>query len=164
MMQKTIFSLEFQEAADLSELSEVEQRLVKRAREMTKSAYAPYSGFFVGAAIYLANGEIVVGSNQENGAYPSGLCAERVAAFSASALYPGVAMTKIAISARNGDPGESVPVSPCGACRQVLLEYETSQKHPMKILLTREHGKVMIIENAGDMLPLSFLGHELKRG
>ncbi len=144
------------------ELPGDEKKLVEEARAMCRQAYAPYSAFYVGAAILLENGEIVRGSNQENGAYPSGLCAERVAAFAASSMYPGVAMKKIAVSAKTNQQEVSDPVSPCGACRQVLLEYETLQKGPMKIILSKEKGRVFIIEKAVDLLPLSFTGEQLK--
>lgn len=163
MMKKQEISIRFHEVQDLQDLPADEQELVTAAREMTDNAYAPYSGFHVGAAILLQNGEIIRGSNQENGAYPSGLCAERVAAFAASSLFPGVAMTKIAVSARSGEFRLEHPVSPCGACRQVLLEYEVSQLTPMKMLLSRENGKIIIIEKIGDMLPFSFVGNELKK-
>ncbi len=140
-----------------------EKKLVEEARAMCGKAYAPYSAFFVGAAILLENGKTVLGSNQENGAYPSGLCAERVAAFAASSMYPGIPMKKIAISARTNRQQVSEPVSPCGACRQVLLEYETLQKGPMKVILSKESGSVITIEKAGDLLPLSFTGEQLKK-
>ncbi len=117
-----------------NELSDTDRRLVEKAKEMTFTSYTPYSRFNVGAAILMDNGDIASGSNQENAAYPSGLCAERTACFHASAVYPGVPMRKIAIAARNlagysdadrdKAPFQAQPISPCGACRQALLEYE----------------------------------------
>jgi cytidine deaminase len=139
------------------ELSLEDKELVACSREMTHQAYAPYSEFFVGAAVLLENGEVIKGSNQENAAYPSGLCAERVAIFSASALYPGVKVRKIAISARSLDH----PVTPCGACRQVLLEYEFKQQEPIRVLLSGETGKIFSIDKVQDLLPLSFTPDEL---
>jgi len=137
--------------------------LIGLSREMTAKAYAPYSEFFVGAAVLLENDEIITGSNQENGAYPSGLCAERVAVFAASAMFPGVPMKMIAVSATSTRLKMEEPVSPCGACRQVLLEYEILQKKPIKVLLSKEDGKILIIEKVHDLLPLSFSGDELKK-
>jgi len=143
------------------ELSLEEQDLVARSRRMTNQAYAPYSEFFVGAAVLLENGEVIKGSNQENAAYPSGLCAERVAIFSASALYPGVKVRKIAISARSSLHPMDHPVTPCGACRQVLLEYEFKQQEPIRVILSGETGKIYSIDKVQDLLPLSFTPDEL---
>ncbi len=163
MIKKKEISLQYIEVEDIEGLPDDERELVKTAREMTGNAYAPYSSFNVGAAILLQNGKIIRGSNQENGAYPSGLCAERVAAFAASSMFPGVAMTKIAVSASSPEFTLKAPVSPCGACRQVLLEYEAAQKLPLKMLLSREDGKIIIVEKIRDMLPFSFIGSELKK-
>ncbi len=162
-MEKKDVSIRYYEVEGLSALPPDEQALVEEARKMCDQAYAPYSAFYVGAAILMENGELVRGSNQENSAYPSGLCAERVAAFSASALFPEIPMKKIAISARSNRIQVEEPVSPCGACRQVLLEYETSQHRPMKVLLSKENGKIIVIERIKDLLPLSFVGNGLKR-
>lgn len=149
------------EVEDPAELPLQEQELIAFSRNMTDNAYAPYSGFFVGAALLLENGEIVKGSNQENAAYPSGLCAERVAVFSASANFPGVRIKTIAISARSQKNKLDYPVSPCGACRQVLLEYEFNQKEPIKLLLSGTSGKIYMVEKVRDLLPLSFTADDL---
>ncbi|TVQ08365.1 MAG: cytidine deaminase [Bacteroidetes bacterium] len=149
------------EIEDLGELSPEEQKLIEYSRNMTDNAYAPYSGFFVGAAILLENGEIIKGSNQENAAYPSGLCAERVAIFSASANYPGVKIKTIAVSARSDKHLVDYPVSPCGACRQVLVEYEFNQKESIKLLLSGISGKVYLIDKVRDLLPFSFTAEDL---
>lgn len=162
MIKKNI-SIHISEAESIEDLPAVEKTLVTTARDMTLKAYAPYSGFFVGAAVLLENGEVVRGSNQENGAYPSGLCAERVAVFAASAMFPGVPMKMIAISARSARPGMNDPVSPCGACRQVMLEYEVLQQKAIKLLLSNENGKIVIIDKVEDLLPLSFKGVGLKK-
>jgi len=151
------------EIENFSELSKEEQHLVTISREMANHAYAPYSEFFVGAAVLLENGEIVRGSNQENAAYPSGLCAERVAVFSASALFPGVKMKAIAISAKTPHKAMDHPVSPCGACRQVLLEYEFRQKEPVKLILSGATGSIYIVNKVQNLLPLSFTADELGR-
>ena len=138
------------------ELSEADRQLIDQAKEMTRNSYAPYSHFKVGAAVLLENGEIVCGSNQENAAYPSGLCAERTTLFYANSQYPDVAVTVIAIAARN-EKGQFVdqPVSPCGACRQVMLESQWRGGVPMRILL---YGKTCTYELAcvEDLLPLCF--------
>ncbi|MFO7874037.1 MAG: cytidine deaminase [Bacteroidales bacterium] len=161
-MKNKTFSIQFYEVEGITQLPEDEQMLVQEANRMTENAYAPYSKFYVGAAILLDNGEIIKGSNQENGAYPSGLCAERVAAFAASAMYPGAVMKKIAVSATSERLLPKGPVSPCGACRQVLLEYESAQQSPLKVLLAGKNGKIYIIEKMKDLLPLDFSGKDLK--
>lgn len=161
MNQKTI-SFNYQEFEDASFLPTEERELVALSRQMTNSAYAPYSQFYVGAAVLLENGKVITGNNQENGAYPSGLCAERVAVFAASSMYPGVPMKMIAVSAKSTRVSIQEPVSPCGACRQVMLEYEILQNKPIKVLLSGEDGKVFAIEKVKDLLPLSFSGDDLK--
>jgi cytidine deaminase len=160
-MKKIEVPFHFTEFDQLIELSEQEQKLVSLARQMTHQSYAPYSGFFVGAAVLLENGEIVKGSNQENAAYPSGLCAERVAVFSASAQHPGVNVVMVAISARSSTHVMDHPVTPCGACRQVLLEYEFKQEKPVRLILSGEKGKILVVDKVKDLLPLSFTPDEL---
>lgn len=146
------------------ELTETDRILVNAAKEMTRTSHAPYSRFHVGAAILLDNGEIVRGSNQENAAFSSGTCAERTACFQASALYPGVPMKKIAIAAWTrlhkpetapfDDCFQLKPISPCGACRQALLEYETLYGPIEVILYGRE--KVMVLPSIASLLPFCF--------
>lgn len=146
------------------ELSADDRELVEAAKEMTRTSYVPYSKFHVGAAIRMADGSIVKGSNQENAAYPSGTCAERTACFYASASKPGMEMKKIAIAAwtrlRMPDeaPYESCfqtePISPCGACRQALLEYETLYGDIEVILFGRD--RIFILPSVKSLLPLSF--------
>lgn len=138
----------------LNEVSDEEQPLVRAALKATEHSYAPYSKFHVGAAVLLADGTIVTGSNQENAAYPSGLCAERVALFHAGHQYPDIPIVALAIAAATG--GKQVEsISPCGACRQVLLETEQRYGRPVKVLLcgTKE---VMVAESAASLLPLCF--------
>ncbi len=161
-MKKNNICLQFVEVDTVNELSEEEQELIYISRQMTLQSYAPYSRYFVGAAVKLDNGEIVKGCNQENAAYPSGLCAERVAVFSALSLFPHVHINMLAISARSLQKSVDHPVTPCGACRQVLIEYEFKQKHPIKLLLSGESGKIYIINNVKGLLPLSFTPDELK--
>ncbi|MBS4012583.1 MAG: cytidine deaminase [Bacteroidetes bacterium] len=162
-MKKKSLCIDIYEVEDENELSPDDIKLIHLARKMTFNAYAPYSEFYVGSAILLENGEIVTGSNQENAAYPSGICAERVCVFSASSQYPNVKMKAIAVAARNPRESMNYPISPCGSCRQVLLEFEHKQKEPIKILLTGEYGKVFIITKAEDLTPISFSSDDLKR-
>jgi len=137
------------------ELDKAKQKLINKAKEQVEKAYAPYSEFHVGAAVELENGEIFAGSNQENSAYPSGLCAERVAMFYANAQYPEVAVKALAIAAFTNGNFLSTPVTPCGSCRQVLLETEMRFEKDITILLygTKE---IYQIENVRQLLPLCF--------
>ncbi len=139
----------------VSELSEQEQELVKRAKKAVSRSYAPYSKFNVGAALLLDNGEIIEGNNQENSAYPSGLCAERVAIFYANSMYPDNRVATIAITSFSNGRFSSFPIPPCGACRQVLLETEERYKQPLKVLLCGEE-KIVQINSVKDLLPIHF--------
>jgi len=155
----TIRTLEYDRKEDLS----TEQAaLIQAALAAAKQAYAPYSQYQVGAAALLANGITLTGSNQENAAYPSGLCAERVALFYAGSQYPGVAVEKLAIAARSEDGFQSAPVAPCGACRQVLYETESRGEHPMEILLYGTE-KIQVLRTATDLLPLPFVFHRQQK-
>lgn len=136
------------------ELSDDDRRLVDEAKRMTATSYAPYSRFHVGAAILMADGSVATGSNQENAAYPSGTCAERTAAYHASAVKPGVAMKKIAVAAWTGSRFQGRPISPCGACRQVLAEYEKLYG-PIEVLLYGEEC-VYVLPSVASLLPLTF--------
>lgn len=136
------------------ELSDEDRRLVDEAKRMTATSYAPYSRFHVGAAILMADGSVATGSNQENAAYPSGTCAERTAAYHASAVKPGVAMKKIAVAAWTGGRFQGRPISPCGACRQVLAEYEKLYG-PIEVLLYVEEC-VYVLPSVASLLPLTF--------
>lgn len=142
------------------ELNEEDRRLIEQAKEATQRSYAPYSRFSVGAAALLANGEIVTGSNQENAASPSGLCAERTTLFYANSRYPDQAVKTLAIAARNASGFTGKPISPCGACRQVLLETERRHGSPIRILLygTTE---IYLTNGIDNLLPLSFSGEFL---
>ena len=127
-----------------------------KAIEVRKNAYAPYSKFRVGAAILLDNGEVVVGSNQENAAYPSGLCAERVAIFYAGAIYPEAIILKIAITAASDNNKTTSPVPPCGACRQSIAEYEIRQESPIEIYYMGESGSIHQSTSLKNLLPFMF--------
>lgn len=147
----------------VNQLSDIDAALVAKADAMTGTAYAPYSGFRVGAAVLLANGEVVTGSNQENVAYPSGLCAERVALFAAGAHQPGVAVQTIAIVAHTDRFAINSPLTPCGGCRQVMMEFRHRQSTPIRLLLAGG-GKVWILDDASFLLPFAFEAEGLKSG
>ncbi|WP_269223905.1 MULTISPECIES: cytidine deaminase [Flavobacterium] len=141
---------------DIKELTDTEQDLMLRAIEVRKNAYAPYSKFRVGAAILLDNGEIVVGSNQENAAYPSGLCAERVAVFYAGAIFPKAKILKMAITAASDLKKTITAVPPCGACRQSIAEYEVKQNTPIAIFFMGESGPIHHSTSLKNLLPFMF--------
>lgn len=147
--------------AQPEELSEDDKQLVERAIEATASSYSPYSHFAVGAALRLSDGTIVIGSNQENAAFPSGLCAERTAIFAAGATHPDKAVMALAIAARNEAGLTAEPVSPCGACRQVILEVEQRYDCAVRILLYGTNG-VYIINSIRDLLPLCFVDESMR--
>lgn len=137
------------------ELNEADRQLINQAKEATNRSYAPYSKFSVGAAALLANGITVTGTNQENAAYPSGLCAERTTLFYANSQYPDQPVLTLAIAARTENGFLATPIPPCGSCRQVLMETEQRFNHPMRILLYGEK-EIFIINGTKDLLPLSF--------
>jgi cytidine deaminase len=141
---------------EIHELPSEIQTLMNQAIETRKNAYAPYSKFRVGAAILLDNGKIVLGSNQENAAYPSGLCAERVAIFQAGAIYPNAKIVKLAITAASDTNPTLSPIPPCGACRQSIAEYEFKQDTPIEIYFMGESGEVYKSNSINNLLPLSF--------
>ncbi|TXD51288.1 cytidine deaminase [Polaribacter sp. IC063] len=140
----------------ISELSSEDKLLMDKAIEARKKAYAPYSKFSVGAALLLENNEIVTGSNQENAAYPSGMCAERVAIWKAGSEYPNVKILQLAISASSSINTVDKPVGPCGACRQSLSEYEIKQKQAFSILFMGEVGEIIKTPSLDSLLPFSF--------
>ena len=139
----------------LEELSLEDRELVARAIEATHNSYANYSHFHVGAAVRLRNGHIVIGANQENAAFPSGLCAERTAIFAAQANFPDQPIEALAIAASNEQGPTPMPIPPCGACRQVGLEIEDRYKQPMRVLLYGTQG-VYVVGSMHDLVPLSF--------
>jgi len=147
----------------LQDMLEEDRALLAAATQVAQQAYAPYSGFQVGAAVLLENGEVVAGSNQENMAYPSGLCAERVAVFAASSAFPDVPIRKIAIIARSEEVKMDDPVTPCGACRQVIAEYENKQGKPIQVLLGSADGVCWVADSILSLLPFSFHAEGLKK-
>lgn len=150
------------EYSSRNELPAEDAQLLQRADEAGANAYAPYSAFYVGAALRLDDGTIVTGSNQENVAYPSGLCAERVAIFSANANHPNTPVAAIAITCNSEKFEVNRPLSPCGACRQVIAETEKRYGKPIKIILSGASGPVQVVESIRELLPLSFEADELK--
>lgn len=161
-MQHKTLTLRYQEAASPDELTPADRFLIENAFAACNHAYAPYSGFQVGASVQLANGTLVAGNNQENGAYPSGLCAERVALFAASAQNPGIAIEAIAIVASTARFVLSEPVTPCGACRQVMAEYEKLSGKPMRVLMSNGQ-RAFVVEGVENLLPFVFHGDRLKK-
>ncbi|WP_273178002.1 cytidine deaminase [Hoylesella pleuritidis] len=145
----------------MEELSDSEQELVRSAIKATHNAYANYSRFYVGAALRLANGQIVIGANQENAAFPSGLCAERSAIFAAQSQQPEQPITTLAIAASNDEGLLKDPITPCGACRQVILEMEDRYKRPVRILLFGARA-VYAVNSVKDLLPLSFVDANMR--
>lgn len=146
----------FKHFENLAELPSDIQELMQQAITIRKKAYAPYSNFKVGVAIMLDNQKIVCGSNQENAAYPSGLCAERVAIFYAGANYPEAKITKIAITAASDTNPTLEPIPPCGACRQAIAEYEIKQNQPIEMYFMGESGAVYQSDSLQNLLPFMF--------
>lgn len=159
-MKKIQINIEM-DFAQLEELDELDRELVERAKAATQNSYANYSHFHVGAAVRLADGQIVIGANQENAAFPSSLCAERSAIFAAQSNYPEQAITTLAIAARNENGFMAKPVSPCGACRQVILEMEDRYQRPVRILLYGTSG-TYAIGSVKDLLPLTFVDADMR--
>lgn len=158
--QEHNFTTTIYESGD--ELNQADLFLLTEARSVTQFAYAPYSNFHVGAAARLINGEVVTGTNQENAAYPAGICAERVLLSVASSQYPGIGIETVAIAYNNLKGKSDRPVSPCGICRQSFTEFQQRTKNPIRIILSGMEGKVQVIENAADLLPLVFGAEDLK--
>ena len=145
----------YTEYASLEELSAQDRVIAEEAIEATESAYAPYSNFHVGAAVRFNDGEIVKGSNQENAAYPSGICAERTALFYASASRPGAPMNALAIAAAQNGKLLPNPVTPCGACRQVMIQYQIKSGNPMEVILIGAN-RIWKFANVESLLPFVF--------
>jgi cytidine deaminase len=162
-MKKINIAVSYLEYDGLDELIEEDRQLLEKARGAIKSAYAPYSAYHVGAAVLLENGKVFTGNNQENVAYPSGTCAERVALFYASSQYPDVPVKAIAISAKAKGFTVHSPVTPCGSCRQVMAESEGRFKNKLKLIMRGENGKINVVSGVGNLLPLMFKADELKR-
>lgn len=160
-MQQNKFEFKYDIYPDAAELNGQDAALLARARSVTNKAYAPYSHFLVGAAARLTTGQIVEGTNQENASYPVGICAERVLLGNAATLFPGDGIESIAISYASDDVPSDHPISPCGMCRQALLEYESRTRHPIRLILAGQNGKVYVVETVRFLLPFAFTPDEL---
>ncbi len=154
-MKKTL-RIEYDEYSSPSELNETDQHLLRSAQDALKDAYAPYSKFQVGAAILLESGEIVTGNNQENIAFPSGMCAERVALYHVGANYSNQKILTLAIAAEGDLVDKDAIISPCGACRQVIFESEMRQQSSVRILIIGMNNKVIEFEKSTDLLTFAF--------
>lgn len=161
-MKIEAFTFNFKIYDSVDELNKEDADLLSEARKVTKFAYAPYSNFRVGATAKLVNGERVSGTNQENASFPAGICAERTLLSTASSLFPGIGIDTIAISYNNINGKSDSPVSPCGICRQSFVEFQQRTKHPIRIILSGLDGKVQLIENAANLLPLGFSSDDLQ--
>jgi cytidine deaminase len=160
-MKSKNISLTWSEYNSIDELNQADRELVIAAREASKNAYAPYSEFYVGAAVRLENGLIVQGANIENAAFPSGICAERSALSNSSSNYPQVKPACIAIAARTAEGLTPEPVSPCGNCRQVITEEEFRNDTKIRVILSGK-SKIQVIEKGSDLLPLQFSRNNLR--
>lgn len=154
MQKEYKFSYQYYESVELLNSDDIE--LVNKSKEAMNNAYAPYSNFKVGASLRLKNGEIILGNNQENIAYPSGLCAERVALFHAGAMHPKEVIETICVIAKGELISFDSILSPCGACRQVMLESEKRQEHPLRVLLVNQNDSVILVDSAKYFLPFTF--------
>src|SRR3954447_14835939 len=150
------FSFEFEEYSSDDQLTENDGMILQKARNATQNAYAPYSKFNVGAAALLVNNEIVMGSNQENASFPSGICAERALLASSAQLFPNVAIKAMAVTYNNLKGSSNSPVTPCGFCRQVMAEYELRTNTPIRLILSGSSGTVIVIPAITMLLPLAF--------
>jgi len=146
----------------IDELNKEDAQLLAEARNVTKYAYAPYSKFRVGAFARLINGQTLSGTNQENASYPAGICAERTLLSAASSLFPGIGIETIAISYNNTRGRSDTPISPCGICRQSLVEFQERTNAIIRLILSGMEGKVLIIENAANLLPLIFGANDIR--
>lgn len=156
-------SIEIEEYNNINELTNADATLLQLAKETANNAYAPYSNFFVGAVAILNNNEIITGTNQENASYPVGTCAERVLLAIAATYFTNVPLKTMAISYINKKGFNNHPISPCGMCRQYLLEYEQRVKQPIRLILGGQEGKIYIIKSVADLLPLNFSADDFKK-
>ncbi|GJM29363.1 MAG: cytidine deaminase [Cyclobacteriaceae bacterium] len=156
MPKKIKFDVFLEEYDDISTLPADSQTLINQAIKACQSAYAVYSGFSVGAAVQLENGEIILGSNQENASFPNGICAERVALFAAAAKYPAIPVLKLAVAAMDQTSDWTDPVYPCGGCRQVMIEYQLIQKSPIEIIMYGSARMIRVAHSVDMLLPFRF--------
>lgn len=161
-MNNKKYEFSYQEFENSDSLNDKDAWLLNEARQVTEQAYAPYSNFHVGAVALLENGEVIAGTNQENASYPVGTCAERVLLGTLASLHPKIAISSMAISYNSNEIKSDHPISPCGMCRQALLEYEGRVKKPIRLILGGMEGKVIVIETVSQLLPFAFSSKELK--
>lgn len=162
VLMKTInVSFTIDEYDDVFALKKDDQLLIDHAKKAISNAYAPYSTFKVSAAARLKNGKILTGTNQENAVYPAGICAERTLLSTIASLFPGEVIDSLAITYQKNKGKSNYPISPCGICRQSLLEYEMRTNHPFRIILSGQKGKIIVVQSAKDLLPLSFSSSDL---
>jgi cytidine deaminase len=162
-MKKVLLNNYYYEYGSQEELDHNDRSLMEEAIKAVEKAYAPYSNYSVGAALLLDNGKVVIGNNQENVAYPSGMCAERVALYYASANYPDVPIKAMAVTVKSKTINVDSPITPCGSCRQVFAEYENRFNNKIRLILKGDTGKVFIAEGIEHLLPLIFKANELKK-
>jgi cytidine deaminase len=162
-MRKSKITISVEEYEGIGELPDADRDLLELATRAAETSYSPYSSFRVGSAVRLAGGQIITGSNQENAAYPSGMCAERVALFYATAQHPDVAVESIAVFATSSEFQLDQPVTPCGSCRQVMAEYENRHHRKIRIIMGN-NGHVKVVDGIESLLPLMFVMEKLKRG
>jgi cytidine deaminase len=160
-MKERNYQFSYKVAADSSALDKKDASLLDQARALTSIAYAPYSKFHVAAVAQLANGQIVKGTNQENASFPVGICAERSLLGTIGTLYPNEIIETIAITYQPQDGSSNNPISPCGMCRQSLVEYENRVHHPIRLILAGMEGPVYVIETSKDLLPFAFSEEDL---
>jgi len=161
MIKKISFSYKVYDS--VKDLNELDQKLIEASDQILEKAYAIYSGFNVGASALLGNGEIMTANNQENMALPSSLCAERVLLYYCRAHFPDVVIKKMAVSVRATKAIIKEPITPCGACRQVMVEYERNQNSDISIFLKGEVGEIYELDSISDLLPLAFKTDVLRR-
>src|SRR6476660_2616366 len=162
-MRQKKFEFSFEVYAGIDELNAEDRQLLTDARNVTDQAYAPYSNFHVGAAAKLSNNKIITGTNQENASYPVGICAERVLLSAISSLDPGLAIESMAVSYQSKKIKSDHPISPCGMCRQALLECEGRTGKPIRLILAGIEGKVYVIKSARWLIPLTFTSEEINK-
>lgn len=160
-MSNSLTDQEYTSFSNELELDEEDRLLIEKARKASHSSYSPYSNFQVGAAALLDNNEVLEGSNQENSSYPAGLCAERVVLFFAGANYQNQLIKKLAVTAKRKEKEEFVPVTPCGSCRQVLLEYEIRQDAPIEVIMQISEHQWIKTHSSKVLLPFCFNKHSL---
>lgn len=160
MIQQLPFEYEVLESS--LDLSAVDAALLQQARDITAQSYAPYSNFHVGAAALLVNGATITGTNQENASYPVSICAERVLLSALSSSYPGIAVITMAISFHNHKGRSQHPITPCGMCRQALVEHQFHFKQVIKLILAGQEGEVYVIKDAATLLPLGFTAEDMR--